>query len=132
MLGSCDSWNRPGHMNWFRFHKRFAARLALFALFLQLALSFGHIHRGDFILARAGATAVTTANGQLPTGPDGAAGDVCPICALTQLVNVSVTAAPPSLPLPAVTVSSRLQAAIDIEIAAPSRGIFRARAPPQA
>src|SRR5690349_24567587 len=34
-------------MFWFRFHPRFCSWVALFALAIQLVLSFGHIHLDD-------------------------------------------------------------------------------------
>ena len=39
-------------MNWFRSNIQSSARLALFALTLQMAVSFGHMHRDDLGLPR--------------------------------------------------------------------------------
>ena len=35
-------------MRWFRAKLKTGARLALFALTVQIALSFGHLHSGNF------------------------------------------------------------------------------------
>jgi hypothetical protein len=35
-------------MSWVRTHRRIGGTLALFALALQLVLSFGHVHPRDF------------------------------------------------------------------------------------
>jgi hypothetical protein len=116
-------------MNWIRSHLRFAARLALFTLCLQLALSFGHVHRGGIVLVSAGAAVAVAAHDPLPA--DGTVGDICAVCALIQLVNSSVPGTAPLFGLPTVTPSSRVDAAIENQATAPGRGIFRARAPPR-
>jgi hypothetical protein len=46
-------------MNWFRKHLKHGSRLALFALAIQFALSFGHFHGSVAQAASAIQTAVT-------------------------------------------------------------------------
>ena len=128
-------------MRWFRSNRRFVARLALFALGLQLVLTFGHIHREDLIPAAAASTLVSSAaqpSAAVPTAPApahksrGAVDDVCAICALIQLANISVTSTAPLLPLPTPVGWSRLEMTAESFLAPSPRGLFRARAPPLA
>jgi hypothetical protein len=128
-------------MRWFRANRRFVARLALFALGLQLALTFGHIHREDLIPAAAASTLVASTaqpSAALPTVPaptrksGGADDDVCAICALIQLANISVTSTAPLLPLPTPVGWSRLEITAESFLAPSPRRLFRARAPPLA
>jgi Protein of unknown function (DUF2946) len=102
-------------MKWFRSNIRHGARLALFALLVQFALTFGHDHG----FARAAplvqssqqqadshknATTVDRAsvNKQSPAGPDGEppAGDYCAICAVIAMAGTVVFTSPPLLQLP--------------------------------
>jgi hypothetical protein len=129
-------------MRWFRSNRRFVARLALFALGLQLALTFGHIHREDLIPAAAASTLVASSVQQpaaapsLPAPADkksrGAIDDVCAICALIQLANISVTSTAPLLPLPAAVGWSRFELTAEAFLAPSPRRLFGARAPPLA
>src|SRR5262245_62321691 len=41
------AWARRNGMSWFRTRARWGSWLALFALALQLTLSFAHVHLGD-------------------------------------------------------------------------------------
>jgi hypothetical protein len=128
-------------MRWFRANRRFVARLALFALGLQLALTFGHIHREDLIPPAAASTLVASTaqpSAALPTAPaptrksGGAADDVCAICALIQLANISMTSTAPALPLPTAVAWSRFETTTVLFLAPSPRRLFRARAPPLA
>jgi hypothetical protein len=95
-------------MHWFRLKIRPCARLALFALAFQMAVSFGHMHRDDLGLpplpASDQAQAVADAGGAQPRSdqhnnqkPD----DYCPICASMALVATAVPSLPPALIVPA-------------------------------
>jgi hypothetical protein len=128
-------------MRWFRANRRFVARLALFALGLQLALTFGHIHREDLIPTAVASTLIASSaqpSATTPTVPaptrksGGAADDVCAICALIQLANISVTSTAPLLPLPTPVGWSRLEITAESFLAPSPRRLFRARAPPLA
>lgn len=117
-------------MNWLRSKARRLSLLALFALALQLGLSFGHIHHG---IAVAGIAASQSQASVPDTDHDQHAHrDLCAICATMAMANSLVAAAPPSLPVPLTVTASKT--AFDSEaIAGDSRrGAFRSRAPPHA
>ena len=108
---------------------RFGGWLALFALGLQLFLSFGHEHAEDFAAAR-------TAVAQNQTAPQNAPGgdhdDGCAICAVMHMVRTSLLPVAPSVALPA-DILSAVFAAADLTALPPlARQFFQARAPPQA
>src|SRR4051812_18257529 len=104
-------------MNWFRKHLKHGSRLALFALAIQFALSFGHFHGIAAAQAapvfRSGVTdadyAVTAQNAtdevaqkQQPSAPDTdqQPADACAICAVMSLAGNVLFATPPLLQLP--------------------------------
>jgi len=95
-------------MNWFRSRIRSGARLALFALAVQMVVSFGHMHRDDLGLPPLAGTdhtsiASNTAPGsQAPTGPQRqpASDDYCPICASMALLATWMPVLPPPLVTP--------------------------------
>ena len=116
-------------MKWVRANIRTGARLALFALTIQFALSLGHFHA----IAVQTAPSIQSAQQQLPapapdTGqhPD----DLCPICIVTALAGTALAAAPPALPLlqtaelPPHTTDTAV-----LHVSAP-RAAFQSRAPP--
>jgi hypothetical protein len=123
--------------------------VALFALLLQFAVSFGHIHLKDHHdEARAPLPAVSDlaaiASGEQQAAaaqPGGQRSDkdddhadnkVCAICILNQMVGTAQTAAPTSVPLPLVSRTTE-QAFVSQRIAAkPLPSAFRSRAPPAA
>jgi hypothetical protein len=109
--------------------------LALFALAVQLVLSFGHLHGLALASAKAAVTTAgtdaTSTQPQLPARKsDGRTDLYCPICASIQSAAVSVPSAPPTLPLPANVGGVRLDGAAEFAAAIPPRLLFRARAPP--
>jgi hypothetical protein len=105
-------------MNWFRSHIRHGSRLALFALAIQFALSFGHFHavaakavtagqsvavQSDFAKTSdtAAPEAGTAAQKQSPSHHDSdQPADNCAICAVMALANAVLFATPPILQLP--------------------------------
>lgn len=104
-------------MNWFRKHLKHGSRLALFALAIQFALSFGHFHgiaaaqaaplfqtgTADADLVYAAQAAVDeTAQKQQPPTPDTdqQPADACAICAVMSLAGNVLFATPPLLELP--------------------------------
>ena len=125
-------------MRWIRSNIAFGSRLALFALALQLALSFGHVHPEDLSAAAAPGVAAAIAGSAAadqspqPTNhkPALPAADYCSICASIQLTGASVPSAAPVLPLPADF--GRLTRAVPAAptSAVPPRLLFQARAPP--
>ena len=111
---------------------------ALFALAVQMMLSFGHVHL-DRLAAPSAPSAMTFGAGAVLLSerapghnPDGTLDAVCAICALIQLVATSVPGVAPALPLPARFGAIGLRASAE-RIAAPSRhSQSQARAPPPA
>jgi len=95
-------------MRWFRSHARLGSHVALFALALQLVLSFGHIHRKDVLGASAKSPAIAAfaldhADGAPPL-PDGSRhpheDGYCAIYAINGLIGCAQHVAPPTLQLP--------------------------------
>jgi hypothetical protein len=126
-------------MRWFRTNKRFGGRLALFALAVQIALSFAHIHPDDIYGA---ATVASDAPIALPAADQvgtlstdhrsGHVGDYCEICATISLLSTSFVAEAPQLPLHAVFHAVEHVDGIAIVFIAPRRALFQTRAPPGA
>jgi len=83
-----------------KIHRR-VAWLALFALWLQLGLSFGHTHPEDFFGLGGHKQAQLTAAHTSPGAPSGPIADVlgheatCSICASISLVGTVVVPIPP-------------------------------------
>jgi hypothetical protein len=138
-------------MQWFRKHLKHGSRLALFALAIQFALSFGHFHavtaqaapaiatglaQADLDYAKRLATPGTSseaAKTQQPSTPDSDhTADVCAICAVISLANNVLFATPPLLQLPQAV--ELLYLTTDAEFAHLSslHPAFRSRAPPTA
>src|ERR1700756_2946296 len=98
-------------MRWFRTNRQWGGRLALFALAVQLVLSFGHIHREDIYgYARPVPPAATqlAVNGPHPAPPQqqlpsNHGDDYCAICATIALLSSSFVAAAPQLPVPVIS-----------------------------
>jgi hypothetical protein len=125
-------------MGWGNRHKRNGAWLGLAALALQLALSFGHIHRDDLGLPPlpvAGQTFVASGTG--PAGPADqdhhpASDDYCAICASMALIATATPSLPPVLIVPTpIPHAWRVQVA-STEVAARFAPSFQARGPPGA
>ena len=105
--------------------------LALFALALQLGLSFGHCHHDVANAAIASAASQSQASAPNTNHDQIAHRDLCAICSSVAMTSNAVAAAAPPLPLPLAFATH--QAARDDEPGAPDsrRGAFRSRAPPQ-
>ncbi|MBR0870561.1 DUF2946 domain-containing protein [Bradyrhizobium tropiciagri] len=139
-------------MNWFRKHIKTGSRLALFALAVQVVLSFGHFHpitaakaaqavqsglsQLDFAYIGTSATpdlAIQVMQKQPPVHPDNEQQphDHCAICAVISMAGSLLVATPPVLLLPqAVDFLRRTTDAEFLHIkSAPAA--FRSRAPPQ-
>jgi hypothetical protein len=85
-------------MKWVRSNIKCGSRLALFALALQFALSFGHFHA-----EAAQATPVVQSLQQASFDHESdqqPSGDVCEICAVIAMASTVLSATPPSLVLP--------------------------------
>lgn len=135
-------------MKWFRSNIKGGARLALFAIFVQFALSFGHFHAlaapslakvtHSALPGASHADASKLATGK-QTGPQQAPGkpghdrqlpDVCAICAVMAMASTVVFASPPILRLPEAV--DLLYRSTDAEfVHLKSAGVaFQPRAPP--
>jgi Protein of unknown function (DUF2946) len=138
-------------MKWFRKHIKTGSRLALFALAIQLALSFGHFHGvaaqaapaiqtglSQADLAYIGTVAAPDAASeaaqkqQQPSSPDSdqQPADSCAICAVMALAGHLLFATPPVLLLPQAV--EFLYRTTDAEFAhlASVHPAFQSRAPP--
>jgi hypothetical protein len=116
-------------MKWVRANIGTGARLALFSLAIQIALSFGHFHA----IAAPTAPSIQSAQQQLPapapdTGhhPD----DLCAICVVSALAGTALAAAPPALPLPQAIELPRQATYTAVFHAHAPRAAFQSRAPP--
>jgi hypothetical protein len=96
---------RRKSMNWFRSRIQSGARLMLFALVFQMAVSFGHMHRDDLGLPPLPESDDVRSASQIP-GPTAArdhrpaSDDYCPICASMVLIATAVPSLPPVLIVP--------------------------------
>ena len=95
-------------MNWFRSNIQSGTWLALVALTLQMAVSFGHMHRHDLglpPLIKAGQTQTLTDEAAAPADPDdqdhhSGPDHYCPICASIALIGTGAPALAPVLVVP--------------------------------
>jgi hypothetical protein len=133
-------------MKWFRSNIKGGARLALFALFVQFALSFGHFH-ALVTPVQAAPSALPSINAvdagdltvdslakpqQAPAKQDGdqQLPDACAICALVAMASTVLAASPPILLLPeAIDLLYRSTDAEFIHLKSAGSG-FQPRAPP--
>jgi Protein of unknown function (DUF2946) len=130
-------------MKWFRSNIKHGSRLALFALALQLALSFGHFHGGVAQAAPAMQSGLANnVSAADPVGEDAQQrpasnqdsdqqqGDVCAICAVVALANAMLFATPPLLLLPQAIEILYLSTDAEFAHLNSARLAFQPRAPP--
>ncbi len=136
-------------MKWFRSNTKHGSRLALFALAIQFALSFGHFHSGaaqaapaiqsaaapsDFSTSPlALPDAVTQSAQQQPAAdhnPDQQTNDPCAVCAVMALANTVLFAAPPLLLLPQAVEFLYLTTDAEFVHLNSTSAAFQPRAPP--
>lgn len=129
-------------MNWFRKHVKTGSRLALFALAIQFALSFGHFHgevahaapaiqNGLAVAATEVAKDAQPAAAQQPANhdTDRHASD-CAICAVLSLANNFLFATPPLLELPQAVELLHLTTGAEFAHLGALHRAFQSRAPP--
>ena len=121
---------------------RFGSWSALFALTVQLVLSFGHVHFAGTSLRpnlapRALQLAIQPAAARVdsPTipaqhKPGGLVDDFCAICSVMQLAGVPALV--PDFPVPVGSLGISLDPSVEFAFAVSSPRFFRARAPPYA
>ena len=118
-------------MRWVRQNLRIGSHLALFALAIQLVLSFSHVHLDGLNLAPR-QVVVQTADHPGAPSPEGPNHDaLCPICLSIQLAGATLQPAPPVLLLPE-PVEWTPPAATAAFAAAWTTSSFNARGPPLA
>lgn len=136
-------------MKWFRKHIRTGSRLALFALAVQFALSFGHFHpiaaaqaapavqtglsQLDFAYIGTSATpdlAIEVVHKQPPAQHDNDPADTCAICAVISLAGSLLVASPPVLLLPEAVEFLRRTTDAEFLHLKSAPAAFRSRAPP--
>ncbi|MGO8909623.1 MAG: DUF2946 family protein [Bradyrhizobium sp.] len=137
-------------MKWFRSNIKHGVRLALFALAVQFALSFGHFHATAAQTSSAGQSAAaqahldqqgsiltpdTASQSAQPQSPsnhdsDQQPGDSCAICAVIALANTVLFATPPVLLLPEAVELLHLVTDAEFVHLNSARVAFQPRAPP--
>ena len=116
-------------MKWLRSNIKHGSRLALLALAIQFALSFGHFHG----IAAQAAPTIEQATQQHPaSNPDSdqQSTDPCAICAVMAMANAALFATPPGLPLPQAIEFFYLTSDAAFVDLNGSRVAFQPRAPP--
>ena len=129
-------------MRWFRSNIRGCARLALVALAVQFALTFGHIHLdGGAALASSQSASLSAAKHAVAPAAEardqnpkskGTVNFDCPICALIQLASTSAPSVAAPVPVPAVVSGTVLETADEVRPASALHFAFLARGPPAA
>lgn len=123
-------------MRWFRRHVRHGSLLALLALAINLALSFGHVHTLPGRHSDAGLIALITA---APTGNSdrshdgdrqGHPDDLCPICMARAAMNNALAPTAPALPVQFASASIEHSSVLQAALVEPQRHAFNSRGPP--
>jgi hypothetical protein len=131
-------------MKWFRKHVKHGSLLALFALAIQFALSFGHFHGtaaqaapsiqtslSQADLAYTSAATDQTARKQVPApDTDQQPADACAICAVIALAGNLLFATPPLLLLPQAVEFLYLTTDAEFVHLSSVHTAFQSRAPP--
>ena len=135
-------------MKWFRNNIKTGSRLALFALAIQFALSFGHFHGeiaraapaiqaglADADLAIAATLAAPQARSEAAQQPsdhdtDHQPANACAICAVISLANNFLFATPPLLELPQAVELLHLTTGAEFAHLGSLHPAFQSRAPP--
>lgn len=120
-------------MHWIRRNRGLGSWAALFALAIQLYLSFGHIHLEDLHLSSAAIAASSQAQPDNPADDDHGPGghDICAICAA---LSLTASSALPTLAVLAVPVDHPHAWVVAVPTAQRHDNIrlhFQARAPPR-
>jgi|SRR5579871_555698 len=133
-------------MKWFRSNINRVSRLALFALAVQFALSFGHFHgipAASIVQSAsaqsesrvAGDPIQTAENLATPQGaPDQGSpehpGDICAICVVMAMTNAALFATPPVVLLPQAVEFAYQPPDVELVRVNAVRAGFQPRAPP--
>jgi isopenicillin N synthase-like dioxygenase len=117
-------------MKWFRSNIKRVSHVALFALAIQFALSFGHFHRVD---AASATQVVRNLSAPQPASDQGSPehpGDICAICVVMAMANAGLSATPPVVLLPQAVAFAYVAPGADVVRVNPARTGFQPRAPP--
>jgi hypothetical protein len=123
-------------MRWFRDNSRQGTWLALIALAVNLALSFGHFHAFDGKVVSGGliakvASVVTSNGGPQPGHPTDEHADVlCPICVASAAMAHALASVPPALPVEFVVAAADRTITPDVTLVRPPQAAFQSRGPP--
>ena len=118
-------------MNWFRKHVKSGSRLALFALAIQFALSFGHFHAEIARAAPVELAGSTGAASQPTSDHDTDRHNTdCAICAVLSLANHFLSATPPHLDVPQAAGLLSLASGAEFTHPGSPHPAFQSRAPP--
>jgi hypothetical protein len=121
-------------MGWLRSRLKQGSYIALFAMALQLVLSFSHVHlqrssassqQSFFAHAKTSTFGILPPE-ELPPGAD----DECPICALIQLAGSLILPVPAAVRVPIHFASVQHEPTLNYYVAATTLQPFQARAPP--
>ena len=111
--------------------------MALFALAVQFAVTFGHVHLDSLKsahatqVAAADQAAMPLAKAHSKGQPSQSSADFdCPICALIQLASTSAPSVAPPLPVPAILGGAIVYVRAAPDFAASPTSAFQARGPP--
>ena len=131
-------------MKWFRSNIKTGSRLALFALAIQFALSFGHFHEAAAQPPRPGLTGADLAHAALDAAgelqqqqpsdhdTDPHTAHTCVICAVNSLAKNFLFATSPLLELPQAIELLHLTTDAEIAHLGSLHPAFQSRAPPAA
>ena|ERR1700744_4570663 len=123
-------------MRWFRDTIRQGSWLALLALTINLALSFGHFHAVDGKVVSGGLIAAITSaaapdDGPQPNHPSEDHADVlCPICMASSALAHALTSPPPVLPVAFASVTLTRTLPPVVAFVDSPRAAFQSRGPP--
>jgi hypothetical protein len=118
-------------MNWFRKHVKSGSGLALLALAIQFALSFGHFHGEMLRAAPVLQAALTDVGVQSPADRDtDRHGTDCAICAVLSLANNFLSVSAPLLALPQTVALVPPASRAEFAHLSSVHTAFQSRAPP--
>lgn len=123
-------------MTWVRSNIKCVSRIALFALLVQFAASFGHFHAlasAATSAPKVGTALAVSLTARQPASnhdPHEHSGDICAICAVMAMANAALFATPPALPLRRVIELSHPATAVEFARVASASVAFQPRAPP--
>jgi hypothetical protein len=123
-------------MRWYRCHQRFAGFLALFALGVQLAVSFAHVHlegaRPPFDASVLVATPQDRSPAGIPHAPGAPHDDYCAVCVAIGLLSTGLIGEPPVISPPEPVRFAPSPRVSEYIISVARFHPFRTRAPPVA